>query len=229
MFGPFKFLFDHLWPVPVILEIIRIFPDALIWGIGFFSLITLSSAYGVFFITLIESLAIYYGIRKINTWLGIIPDSLSVNGALLKCRTGFSSVTLHSLSLFGSDKQLAFPSAPIYIVSVAVSYMLSMLMVFKDELQALGTSYASRLYLSATGLSSILFLLMAYRSYNTCDSFIVIIASLLIGIGVGALLLQQNKLIIGESGINMLGIPLLYNSTASGNPIYVCNKPTNTA
>lgn len=205
-------------------EIIRVLPDGLLWGVGLLSIITSSFSFGIFFITLIESVAIYYGIRSFNTWLGIIPDSVSPTASLRVCRSGFSSVTLHTLSLFGTDRQLAFPSAPVYIVSVAVSYILSMLITFKKELETLGTAFASRLYLSAIILSSILFLLMSYRIFNSCDSFMVIIASLLFGLLTGAILLQQNKLLFGVGGINMLGIPLLYNSTASGNPLYVCNK-----
>jgi hypothetical protein len=220
-----QFFVTHLNPLQVITEVIRIFPDALIWGIGFFSTITLSYPFFVLFISLIEALIIYYGLRSFNTWLGVLPERVTKDASYLKCRTGFSSVTVESLSLFGSDRLLAFPSAPIYIVSVAVSYILSMLITFKNELELLGTSYASRLYLSTIGLSSLLFLLMAYRSVYSCDTFIVIVASLIIGLAVGALILQQNRLLGGEKSINMLGIPLLYNSTASGSPMYVCNKP----
>jgi hypothetical protein len=100
-----------------------------------------------------------------------------------------------------------------------------MLITFKKDLESLGTAFASRLYLSSVGLSSILFLVMAYRSVYTCDPFMVIVASLILGLMVGSVLLQQNRLLLGSSGINMLGIPLLHNSTASGSPIYVCNKP----
>jgi hypothetical protein len=188
-------------------------------------MITLSYPFLVFFVTLIEALIIYYGVRSFNTWLGVLPERVTKDASYLKCRTGFSSVTVESLSLFGSDRLLAFPSAPIYMISVAVSYILSMLITFKNELELLGTSYVSRLYLSTIGLSGLLFLIMAYRSIYSCDTFVVIIASLIVGLAVGALILQQNRILGGESSINMLGIPLLYNSTASGNPLYVCNKP----
>ena len=219
-----QFLNNHLNPLAVIGEIIRILPDGLLWGVGLLSIITSSFSFGIFFVTLIESVGIYYGFRSFNSWLGIIPDSVSSTASLRACRSGFSSLTLHTLSLFGTDKQLAFPSAPVYIVSVATSYILSMLITFKKELETLGTAFASRLYLSAIILSSTLFLLMSYRVFNSCDTFVVIIASLLFGLITGAALLQQNKLLFGVGGINMLGIPLLYNSTVSGNPLYVCNR-----
>jgi hypothetical protein len=218
-----QFLTNHFDPFPVLGEIMRIFPDALLWGAGFLAFVTSSFPFAIFFLTLLESLGLYFGIRQFNTWLGVITERNTKNSFEQKCKTGFTSVTLNSLSMFGSDHLLAFPSAPIYIMSVAISYTLSMLMTFKNELETLGTSYASRLYMSAIGLSSMLFLLMAYRSIRGCDSFTVIILSAVLGLAIGAILLKQNKLILGNSGINMLGIPLLYNSTASGNPLYVCN------
>jgi hypothetical protein len=206
-------------------EMMRIFPDALIWGIGFLALLTASFPFGVFFVSLFESLAIYYGLQSFNNWIGLFTDSITRESANLKCRTGFASITIQSLSLFGSERTLAFPSAPVYILSVAVSYILSMLITFKNNLQVLGTDFVSRLYLSAIGLLSTLFLLMAYRSLYKCDTLVVIILSLLSGLVVGAVILQQNKLLFGSDGINMLGIPLLYNGTADGSPMYVCNRP----
>ena len=219
-----QFLTNHFNPLPVLGEIMRIFPDALIWGIGFFAILTSSFPFAIFFLSLLESLALYFGIRQFNTWLGVFTEKNTKNSFEQKCKTGFTSVTLNTLSMFGSDHQLAFPSAPVYIMAVAISYILSMLMTFKNELETLGTSYASRLYLSAIGMSIMLFLLMAYRSFRGCDSFFIVILSAITGLAIGAILLKQNKLIIGNNGINMLGIPLLYNSTASGSALYVCNK-----
>jgi hypothetical protein len=53
----------------------------------------------------------------------------------------------------------------------------------------------------------------------------IIVMSLIIGLLIGALLLQQNRILLGNSSINMIGIPLLYNATTSGSPIYICNQP----
>jgi len=220
-----QFFTHHLNPLPVMSELMRIFPDALIWGVGFLALITASFPFAIFFVSLLESLAIYYGLQSFNSWIGLFTDGITKESANLKCRTGFASITIQSLSLFGSERTLAFPSAPIYILSVGVSYILSILITFKNNLQVLGTDFVSRLYLSTIGLLSILFLLMAYRSIYKCDTIVVIILSLLSGLLVGAVLIQQNKLLFGSDGINLLGIPLLYNGTVDGSPIYVCNRP----
>jgi putative flippase GtrA len=220
-----NFLSYHLNPLPVINELLRIFPDAIIWGVGFFSIVTISFPFGVFFISLLESLAIFYGIQTLNTYLGVFSEYPSKESYKTSCRTGFLDVTMRTLSIFGMNTHLAFPSPPIYIISVAVSYLLSMLITFKNDLQTLGSAYTSRLYLSAFGLSAIIFLIMSYRLWAGCDSFIIIIMSLITGLLIGALLLQQNRLLLGNSSINMIGIPLLYNTTVNGSPIYICNQP----
>ena len=220
-----KFLKEHLDPFPVIGEILRIFPDGIIWGIGFFSVFTFSYQFGIFFIALIEALLIYYGIHNLNTYLGIITDaSISKSITSLTCKTGFAGVTLQTLSLFGLHKGFAFPSAPIYIVTVAISYILSTMLVLKNDLESLGVDYSSRLYLSAIGLSSLFGIFTIFRSFNGCDTLFNILVSAIIGLIIGAVLLQQNKLLLGKDGINILGIPLLYGRTASGNELYICNK-----
>lgn len=225
MEGIFNFLNNHLNPVPVLGEILRIFPDGIIWGVGFFSILTFSYQYGMFFVALVESLLIYHGIHNINTYLGIYTDnSTEKSVASLQCKTGFTNVTLQSLSLFGLHKGFTFPSAPIYIVSVAMSYVLSVLLILKKDLDALGTDYSSRLYLATIGLSSLFLIFSIFRVFKGCDTLLNIILSGMIGFIIGALLLQQNRLLLGMDGINMLGIPLLYGRTATGENLYVCNQ-----
>lgn len=225
MEGIFKFANSHLNPLPVLGEVLRIFPDGIIWGIGFFAALTFSYPFGVMFVGLIQSLLLYYGIHSLNTYLGIFTDnSTNKSSGSLACKTGFTGVTLQTLSLFGLHKGLAFPSAPIYIVSVAISYVLSVMLVLKKDLEALGADYSSRLYLSTIGLSSLFGIFAIFRSYNGCDSLFNILLSAMIGLIIGAIVLQQNKLILGNSGINILGIPLLYGRTATGTPLYICNK-----
>jgi hypothetical protein len=62
-------LADFLWPIAVMQEMLRIYPDALFWGIGALSLVTLSFSFFVFFVSLIEGIGIYYLIRVLNNHL----------------------------------------------------------------------------------------------------------------------------------------------------------------
>lgn len=225
MEGIFKFLNSHLNPLPVLGEVLRIFPDGIIWGVGFFSLLTFSYQYGIFFVALIESLLIYHGIHSLNTYLGVFTDNSTEKSiSSLTCKTGYTGVSLQTLSLFGLHKGFAFPSASIYIVSVAMSYILSVMLLFKRDLEALGTDYSSRLYLSTIGLSSLFGIFAIFRVFNGCDTLFNIVLSAMIGLVIGALLLQQNKLLLGKDSVNILGIPLLYGRTATGENLYVCNQ-----
>jgi len=219
-----RFLNYHLNPFPVIGELIRIFPGGLVWGMGFYSLVTLSYAFGVFFMSLVESLGIYFILRNINAYMGFFSEPTLPSYE--KCKTGFTSVTLESLSTFGDDKSIAFPSPPIYILSVAIAYILSVMLTFKNNLEALGTEYASRLYISSMGLSALLFLITAYRAYNSCDTLFTILISIVVGLVIGGALVQQNNLILGMDGINLLGIPLLAGVGKDGQQLYVCNQPS---
>lgn len=219
-----RFLNYHLNPFPVLGELIRIFPDGLVWGMGFYSLATLSYPFGVFFMALIESLGIFLILRNVNAYMGFFSDAIPK--AYETCKTGFTSVSLNDLSLFGNDRLIAFPSPPVYMLSVALAYILSVMLTFKDNLQALGTEYASRLYISSFGLSALLFLIIGYRAFNSCDTISTILISLAVGLTIGSLLVQQNKLVAGMDSINLLGIPLLAGVTTSGQQLYVCNQPS---
>jgi hypothetical protein len=219
-----EFLVYHLNPLPVIGEVIRMFPDAILWGVGLFSVLTVSYPFLMFFIALIGSLLIFYGIQGANTYLGIFSERHSKDSYMGQCKTGYVSLTFETLSIFGINKSLAFPSSQIYIIAVAISYLSSVMFILKNDLQALGTDYASRLYLSGIGMASVLVLAMIYRAFMKCDSILIIILSLILGLAVGTTLMSINATLFGKNSINVLGIPLLYNSTASGQPMYICNK-----
>ena len=223
----FPFVEKHMNPLPVLGELLRIFPDGILWGIGFFSALTMSYPFGIMFVGLIESLLVYNGIHGLNTYLGVFTDtSTDKSVSSLECKTGFTRATLQTLSLFGLHKGFAFPSAPIYIVSVVMSYILSVVLVFKKDLQSLGIDYSSRLYLASIGLSSLFLIFVIFRSFNGCDTIFNIVLSAMIGLIVGSLIMYQNKLIVGKDGVNILGIPILYGRTATGESLYVCNQPS---
>ena len=98
-------------------------------------------------------------------------------------------------------------------------------MHFKDNLEVLNKdSFASRLAVAVVPLLIILFLSISYRLINRCESSSVLFWTMILGIIIGFLLFEQNKEFFGNQGINLLGIPLLYNVTADGNPIYLCNS-----
>ena len=219
---------NDFWPVPVIHEMIRIFPDALFWGIGILALVTLSLPYGVFFGSLVEALGIYHIIRTANNSLGIVDAKRG--SADRGCKTGFTGTTLQSVSLFDEASQIPFPSSHIFMISFISSYILSIIVAFKDELVILdetyGESYKTRIYFSVAAFTIMMFVTMTYRLFYSCDSFMVILISFIIGVTAGTIVVQQNKMLMGLESLNLLGVPILRKRTASGNELMVCSSST---
>ena len=214
--------------MPVIHEMIRIFPDALFWGIGILALVTISLPYSVFFGSLVEALGIYYLIRVANNSLGVIDAKRGSTDR--GCKTGFTGMTLQSVSVFDEAAQIAFPSSHIFMLSFISSYILSMIVAFKDELDILGStygeSYNSRIYFSVCAFAVMMFVSMTYRLFYSCDSFMVILISFIIGVTAGGLVVQQNKALLGLESLNLLGVPILRKRTATGSELLVCSSST---
>jgi len=216
-----------LTPITLLKEAVRTFPDGIIIGIGFFSIITLSFPYGVFFVSLLESLLVFHGLRALNTRLNI-SDVIPTKASLLQeCRTGFSRFNMQSLTMFGEGLRSAFPSAPLYITSTAVVYMIVSMMHLSKELEVLGSEYTGRFYIASMLLPAIVAVIFLYRLLYSCDAMETMIASILFGSIVGLILVEQNRRLFGESSLNLIGIPLLSKKTATGEQIYVCPTQVN--
>jgi hypothetical protein len=219
------FIDDSL--VPVVQEMMRIFPDGLVITSGLYALLTLSFPFGVFFGSMLEATAAFHFIRWGVSYLNISPISVSSKSYTHICRTGFTQPTtsLLSMSMFASEAiPNPVPSAPIYILSVASAYIFSTLNLQSKELAALGPAYSSRYYVSAIFLTILIFLFVSFRIAFGCDSLGTIIMSVPIGLMIGALLVQQNTRLFGAESVNLVGIPLLQGRTATGKKIYVCPK-----
>jgi hypothetical protein len=205
-------------------EMARIFPDALLMGVGFFSLITLSFPYFVFFVALLESLLVFHGLRSLNSHFNFIDTKVSGFAQSKTCRSGFSDLTMHTLSMFGSGILSGFPSSALYTVSVACTYIISSMMNFSAELQLLGEDATSKWWTSVISSTLLIISLVLYRVTYNCDTFINLIVSIFIGVLVGSLLVLQNSKLFGLSSLNILGVPILKQRTADGSTLYVCPR-----
>jgi hypothetical protein len=193
--------------INVVLQTTQILPDGLVIMTGFYALLTLSASFAVMFGGLVESVAIFQAIQRAALYLGISESAVSD----AKCRTGFRSPDLTTLSMFSRDLRPSFPSAPLYILSVAAAYIFSSLNAQSEELQALGAAYSSRYYISITLLCTLILVFMLFRLYNGCDNFGVLVSTVPIGLAIGALVFEQNRRLFGPTMVNLLGIPLIAN------------------
>jgi hypothetical protein len=197
-------------------------PDALVLGTGFFSLVTLSFSYGMFFVALLESLGIYHFLRTTNNRLGIVPLIPLRESLGARCRSGITTLSASSLSLFGGLVSPQFPSAPLFIMGVAGAYVLMSMQVLSRELEAMGKEFTTRYYVAQVAIPLLVLFLVAYRIFYACDSPGNALLSVVLGAIVGALLIEQNRRLFGESSLNLIGVPLLRQRTASGEKLYIC-------
>jgi hypothetical protein len=214
--------------VPVTLEMMRLFPDGLVIASGLYALITLSYANGIFFGSMLEATVIFRFIQGFAAYTNMAGNMAPSSDAFSStCKTGFShpTATIGMMSMFGDDPLAnPFPSAPIFMLSTAASYIFTSLNYQSKELEALGLSYSSRYYVSAMLLLILLGIFVAFRLTFNCDSFGLVMVTIPIGLILGPILVYQNSRLFGPTSINMLGIPLLRNRTADGKKLYVCPK-----
>jgi len=212
------------YPLPVLTETIKILPDSIVVMAGLMSLLTTSYALFVFFLSLLESILGFYLFRNIIAGFDFGFTKHLKGFGSSDCKTGFSSPTLSSLSFFTIDQRTAFPSAPLYMLSVASAYVFTTLSNQIKELEALGPDYSPRFYISIMTLCALLFFVGCYRMFYNCESMMVVFASIALGLLVGTTLVTQNLKLLGPDSTNLMGIPLLRNKTATGEKIYVCTK-----
>jgi hypothetical protein len=213
--------------VPVIQEMMRIFPDGLVITSGIYALLTVSFPFAIFFLAMLEATGLFYLIRWAASYINISPVGASRKSYSHICRTGFTdpSTSLLSLSMFQSDPITnSFPSSSIYMLTVASSYIFSTLNTQSKELTALGPAYASRYYISAIFLTCLIFLFVCFRIAYSCETFATVILTVPLGLFIGLLLTQQNLRLFGPEAMNLIGIPLLQSRTANGKKLYVCPK-----
>lgn len=205
-------------------ELARILPDSLVIMSGLMAILTTSLSFGILFGSLLESIVFFHLLHKGFSYFDLSFLKQTSRAYQSACRTGFMSPTLSDLSLFGTNQNFnALPSAPIYILSVAIGYIYTAISNQKKELDALGPMYSSRFYISILGMSLFLFLIACYRMYNECDSLPVIILTIPIGLIIGTMLVFQNNAFFGPDSTNLTAIPLLRNRSANGEQLYVCS------
>jgi hypothetical protein len=228
---PWSMYINSLNPAPLVMEMMRIFPDGLVITSGIYALLTQSVPFAIFSVSMLEAAGIYHFLRWMSAYINVVPVTARASGKYnAVCRTGFTdptSPTLMSLSMFGSsidstDILQHFPSSPIYMISVASAYVFSTLGAQSNDLAALGPTFSVKYYISMVFLFVLIGAFMCFRIFNSCETALTVMLSVPIGVIVGIFLVQQNLRLFSKSGINLLGIPQMSSLTANGQKIYVC-------
>ena len=213
-------------PTDVILKMLATFPDGLVPISAIFAIVTLSYPMAVFSGSMLEASLIFKVLQLGSGYLGIFSGVGFSQSSSNICRTGFSSgsaLSFKTLSLFEATAfESPFPSPHVFMLSAAVSYVFLTIDALSKELQALGTTWAARWWISLIFSSFLILLMILFRASFACDSVSIIMLSTIMGIMTGVALIRQNKHLFGKDGINLIGTPLLAKKGANGEAIYLC-------
>ena len=196
-------------------EALYIFPDTILYGSFLMGLTTLSSVHATFFISILGSLVVLFGLQSGTSFL--YGNSISD----FKCKPQLFKYTFEQLFIRPSASN---PSYAVYLVSFACAYLATSLYMLKDELDILDISNLKQYYVSITTLCVVAFLYLMFRLTTECDSLGSATSGFVFGALIGVGFTNVNVRLYGKECINFLGIPLLRNKTVDGKPIYICSK-----
>lgn len=204
-------------------EVVRLIPDGLFLGVGLFSLLSQNYPLAILFVSLLETLFITVGMQNLSSYLdlpNLIPTAESVSKA---CVSGFQTPTLQTLSfIFRLPIKSSFPSPPVFVLTTAITYLISCMQGFANELSELGPGFSTRYYIGLFMSLLVLLIVTLFRFLNGCEGAGVLAISLLFGFILGMLLWYQNNSLLGRESTNILGVPMFASRTADGKPLYIC-------
>ena len=207
---------------PATTDFMRSLPDSLFIGTSMFALLTQSFPLGILVLAMLETTLIH---RAIGGTLSQIDSTNKSPPGNPVCIPGIPSV--YQISIVGNlVSQLSVPSGPTMFISSIICYMMLAVYNFQQELKELALKepeWGTRITLSTTFSLLLLCLFVIWRFYNSCDSLINVLGSMILGLLVGSMIFLVHLYLFGRFAINLLGIPLLAERAADGTPLYVCS------
>jgi hypothetical protein len=207
---------------PAFHDYMRSMPDSIFLGSSLFALLTQNYPLGIFVLAMME-----FGLvqRVFGSLFGFVQNNTTKPTSDL-CIPGIPSP--YQISAIGKLLSVtAFPSGPIFFMTAVLSYTVLSIMNFSSELAELGqkdSEWKSRIPICLT--FSVLFFILytGWRLIYSCETVPIILGSALFGAVVGFLIQTIHLYLFGRDSINFLGIPLLADRAANGDPLYVCGK-----
>ena len=207
--------------IPIVVEFLRLLPDGLVFGVALLSLLSFCTSYGVLLFSMFELMILQ---RLFAGFMGsIAPTGAGQNATAAVCQNGFAFPNMLRISMVDSiGKPSAFPSSSMFFLVGIVTYVISSIQHFKQEITTLGGDVNMRTTI-ATSLSVLFILFMfIYRINYGCDSFGNVLLTMILGLVAGVALVIQNLALFGRSGVNILNLPLLISAAEAGKPMFVC-------
>jgi len=207
--------------VPVCSESLRILPDSMILGVAILAGLSMSKSMGVLLFSMFEFMLIQRVFSMIVG--GIAPVGAGENVMQAVCQPGFVFPNQMRISLIETvGIPSMFPSPSMFFLASILSYMLNSMQNFGREIKSLSGELKTRTNIAVVFSFLFVLAMMMFRYSYGCESFGTLLLSLILGFIIGSLVVQQNILLFGRDGINVLNIPMILSGLEKGKPMYVC-------
>jgi len=206
---------------PVCSESLRILPDSMILGVAILAGLSMSKSMGVLLFSMFEFMLIQRVFSMIIG--GIAPVGAGQNAMQGICQPGFIFPNQMRISLVVTiGVPSMFPSPSMFFLASILSYMLNSMQNFGREIKSLSGELKTRTNIAVVFSFLFVLAMMMFRYSYGCESFGTLLLSLILGFIMGSLVVQQNILLFGRDGINVLNIPIILSGLEKGKPMYVC-------
>ena len=200
--------------VNVIIQFHSTMPDSILFGSIILYIVTLSKAYGVFALFIIELIASH----KFLSWLikGTVGPSSGPQNT--QCASGYKLARLNYMQIMPTHQ---YPSYGIFSIVAIATYLGLSTYEFYDVMQSKGAQWQYRAAVAGVFMIATVLLCIIVRLIN-CDSFGEIGIALVFAVICGSLFFYINKLLFDKEGVNFLGLPTIESKDATGKNIYIC-------
>jgi hypothetical protein len=207
--------------IPIVVEFLRLLPDGLVFGVALLSLLSFCTSYGVLLFSMFELMIIQ---RLFAGFIGsIAPTGAGQNASAAVCQNGFAFPNMLRISMIDSiGKPSTFPSSSMFFLVSIITYVISCIQQFKQEITTLGGDVNMRTTIASSLSVLFIFFMFIYRINYGCDTFGNVLVTIILAIFVGVGLVYQNIALFGRSGVNILNLPLIVSAIEAGKPMYVC-------
>ena len=210
--APAQKIWDSI--VNVVMQLHTTMPESILFGSIILYLVTLSKAYGVFALFIIELI----GSHKFLSWLmkGTVGPSSGPDN--IQCMSGYKLARLNYKQTVPNHQ---YPSYGIFSLIAIATYLGLSTYEFYDVMQTKGAQWQYRAAVAGVFMIITVLLCIIIRLIN-CESFGEIAIAIVFAVICGAAFFYINKLLFDKEGVNFLGLPTIESKDVTAKNVYIC-------
>jgi len=202
------------------IQIVKLFPDSVLFGSFLLYAITQNLSYGVFSLFMFETSVLHqFASFTVKQTFG---DSLQSSSSKEEgCVAGFRNPRLAMDRLKSARPQSLSPF--VFYVGAVVVYLCAAIAQFKESLDVMGPDWSGRYYFVVIMTPILAAAMIILYGWSGCYSWQGALVAAGAGCIAGGALYLLNKTLFGAEGMNFLGLPYLVDKATIGEPIYICS------